>query len=115
MANEIVDWNQKFLIPIQTPVMAGKLRLEVWDEDKVNDEIAGSVSWDLKKLINRPTGIYFWKNIYGAPVDTSVLSTDGFSDIKNAMNRFPAMGTTWKGRILMKIDIKESDNPVFDV
>eukprot|EP00351_Strombidinopsis_sp_SopsisLIS2011_P002218 CAMPEP_0116888210 /NCGR_PEP_ID=MMETSP0463-20121206/23076_1 /TAXON_ID=181622 /ORGANISM="Strombidinopsis sp, Strain SopsisLIS2011" /LENGTH=76 /DNA_ID=CAMNT_0004552435 /DNA_START=624 /DNA_END=854 /DNA_ORIENTATION=- len=76
MNNEIVDWNEKFRIPIQIPVMAGKLVFEVWDEDKVNDEIAGSLSWDLKNLIKRDPGVYFWKNLYGAPVDNSILSTD---------------------------------------
>ena len=67
---------------------------KVFDEDTVCDEIVGSIVLHAKNIIGPKNGLYFWKNVYGAPVDI------GGSHAK-AMNENPEMGSFWKGRILM--------------
>lgn len=50
-------------------------------------------------------GRFFWKNIYGAPLDTS-------GDTANSMNENPELGSLWKGRILMQIIAEKTEKPV---
>jgi Ca2+-dependent lipid-binding protein len=38
-------------LPIQWPLASDRLVLKVYDEDKVNDEIVGSMNFSLKKMI----------------------------------------------------------------
>ena len=52
--NDEATWNETFFIPVRVPVMAGKLVLGVWDYDTVNDEQAGSLIFDFKKLLEMP-------------------------------------------------------------
>jgi hypothetical protein len=92
-----VYWNQEFLLPCQLPIMASKLKMKLWDEDKLADEIVGSFSFNLKEMIqmiqeNKLS--YFWKNIYGSPLNVS-------GETKKAMNENPEIASTWKGRLLM--------------
>ena len=48
--------------------------------------------------------MFFWKNIYGAPLDKSGENT-------NLMNSNPDLGSTWKGRILMQVVAEKTDKP----
>ena len=50
-------------------------------------------------------GRFFWKNVYGAPVDTSGATA-------NTMNENPEIGSLWKGRVLMQIIAEKTDKPV---
>ena len=74
--------------------MASKLKMKLWDEDKLADEIVGSFSFNLKSMIADQNGMYFWKNIYGSPLDV-------MGDTKKAMNENPDIASTWKGRMLI--------------
>ena len=47
--------------------MTGKLVLDVMDLDNLKDEQAGALIFDLKDLLKRESGSFFWANIYGAP------------------------------------------------
>ena len=94
MKNEIVIWNQEFLIPCQLPIMSSRLVMKLYDEDKLKDEIVGSMIFNLKEIIGDMNGLFFWKNIYGSPLDVSGENT-------NTMNANPDLASTWKGRVLM--------------
>lgn len=50
-----------------------RLVLKVFDEDKVNDEIVGSMYFSLKRIITeaRDEGILIWRNLYGSPLGCS--------------------------------------------
>jgi hypothetical protein len=75
--------------------MQGKLIMKLFDEDKIGkDEIVGSIIFNMKECIEKRNGLFFWKNIYGAPLDKSGENTD-------KMNANPELASTWKGRILM--------------
>lgn len=85
--------------------MGGKLNFKVFDEDALIDEIVGSFTINSKDIINELNGRYFWKNIYGSPLDCSGKHTD-------RMNENPEIGSLWKGRILMQVYAERTDKPV---
>jgi len=82
------------------------LVLKVYDEDKVSDEIVGSMNFSLKKLITESTGegVLKWHNLYGSPLGCSGENT-------NKMNEFPEIASTWKGRILIHVQAYDTKNP----
>lgn len=47
-----IDWNQQFLIPMQVPLMGGRLVFKVMDEDTVCDEVVGSIVLNAKDFID---------------------------------------------------------------
>ena len=68
--NDVCAIEQEFWLPIQWPLASDRLMLQLYDEDKVVDEIVGSMYFSLKKLIAEggvPGGKFFWHNMYGAP------------------------------------------------
>lgn len=52
---------------------------------------------------------FTWKNIYGSPLNLSN------SVAKVEANNNPELGSMWKGRILMQIEVKETEKPVAKV
>lgn len=84
--------------------MSSRVVMKLFDEDKLKDEIVGSILFSLKDCIGdkvrvvfihvKQNGTFFWKNIYGSPLGCS-------GDNTNKMNENPELGSTWKGRILM--------------
>jgi hypothetical protein len=101
---------QEFWLPIQWPLASDRLVLKVYDEDKVNDEIVGSMNFSLKKMITEsgPEGQLLWHNLYGSPLGCSGENT-------NRMNEYPEVASTWKGRILMHIESFDTKNPEMKV
>jgi len=47
---------------------------------------------------------YFWKNIYGSPLNVS-------GETKKAMNENPDIASTWKGRLLMQVTATKTEAP----
>jgi hypothetical protein len=89
--------------------------LKVFDEDKLKDEIVGSMNFSLKKLITEsagaqgdlignPDGVLKWHNLYGSPLGCSGGNTD-------QMNEYPEVASTWKGRILIHVSSFDTKNP----
>lgn len=84
--------------------MSGKLVMKLFDEDKINDEIVGSLLFNLKEYMNQKNGLYFWKNLYGAHLGYSGENT-------NLMNSNPDVASNWKGRVLMQVTAETTDKP----
>lgn len=84
--------------------MSSRIVMKLYDEDKISDEIVGSMLFNLKEIIGKKNGMYFWKNIYGAPLGR-------MGDNVKAMNANPELGSTWKGRILMQVEAIKTDKP----
>lgn len=104
MKNERVNWFYEFLIPQKMPIMGGKIVMSLWDEDKVNDEIIGSIFFNAKEVCGPKNGIFFWKNVYGAP--------KGFmGDNVDMMMSNPDQASAWKGRILMQCVAEKTEKP----
>lgn len=99
---------QKFLIPVQTPVLNDRLVIEAWDYNSVSsDSHIGSILLSVKQLValgSQPGGFFIWKNLYGAPQDNTGKAAD-------AMNENPDIASDWKGQILMHISAEENDKP----
>jgi hypothetical protein len=93
-------------MPAQVPIMASKVILKLWDYDKLSDEVVGSLQFDIKNIIGPKNGKYFWKNIYGGPLNYS-------GSIFNDMNSNPAVASAWKGRILMQVVAEKTEKPQF--
>ena len=60
----------------------------------MSDDVVGAFDLQSADIIGKKNGQYFWKNIYGAPLDTSGKAAE-------AMNENPDIASLWKGRILM--------------
>jgi len=102
----MIHWNEEFLIPAQVPVMGGRLLFSVWDDDLSGDEIVGSFTLNSKDIIENKKPTFFWKNLYGAPLD-------GSGEHAKNMNENPDAASFWKGRILMQVTAYKCDKPVF--
>jgi hypothetical protein len=87
-----------------------RLVLKIYDEDKISDEIVGSMNFSLKQIVNDsgPDGLLIWKNLYGSPMGCSGQNTA-------MMNENPEMASFWKGRILMHISSFDVKNPEMKV
>ena len=79
--------------------------MKIMDKDLVKDEVVGSLLFNLKDCIEKMNGNFFWKNVYGAPLDKTGANTD-------LMNSNPEAASTWKGRILMQVVAEKTDKPV---
>lgn len=79
--------------------------MKLFDEDKLADEIVGSLLFNLKDCIGSKNGTYFWKNVYGSPLGCS-------GDNTNTMNANPDLGSTWKGRILISVTAEKTEKPI---
>lgn len=93
------------------PVMNGRIALELYDYDTINDELAASMIFDVKELLSKDSegkyinqNKFFWKNVYGAHEVGGLLS-GGDSDYKKQMNTNPDIGSCFKGRILMSVEV----------
>ena len=97
----------EFWLPIQWPLASDRLVLQLYDEDKVTDEIVGSMFFSLKNLIREGEvsgGRYFWQNLYGSHVGYT-------GSVSDAMNDNPELGSCWKGRVLMHIEASDAKHP----
>ena len=104
-----IHWNQEFFVPVQLPIIGGNLNFTIFDENTAKrDEIVGSFSLSSKRIIDVINGKYFWKNLYGSPLDCSGKHTD-------RMNENPLIASLWKGRILMQVSAEKTDTPVLKV
>ena len=63
---------------------------------------------DYEVATETKNGRFFWKNVYGAPMDKSNTAAEN-------MNENPEMGSLWKGRILMQIFAVKTEKPVYKV
>ena len=45
------DWNQEIWLPAQIPIIQGRIVMKVMDEDDIQDEVVGSLLFDLKDII----------------------------------------------------------------
>ena len=109
MKNETVFWYEEFLLPVQMPIMTSRLVMKLYDEDKLGDDIVGTMVFNIKDYINEkaegPTSKFFWKNIYGSPLGVSGKNTD-------LMNTNPELASHWKGRILMQAVAEKTEKPL---
>lgn len=85
--------------------MSGRVTMQLFDKDAIKDEIVGSILFNLKECMEEANnGKYFWRNVYGAPINYRGQITD-------LMNSNPEAASTWKGRILVQILADKTEKP----
>ena len=53
MDNEVVIWNQEFLIPIELPLKNDKLVVSLWDSDYTYDSLAATIDISYDDLLRK--------------------------------------------------------------
>lgn len=104
MKGNVIIWNEAISIPLMLPLTSDKMVFVMYDEDTVGNDIVGSFEISANQIIDG-----LWKKpryiaIYGAPVNCSGENT-------NLMNENPEIGSNWKGRVLIQIESKETEEP----
>ena len=109
--NEVATWNQVINIPIQVPYVSQRIVMLVKDYDTfISDDNIGSYEIDINDITGKVNKYkdFRYINIYGA-------SRNIKNKIANLMNTNAEIGSSWNGRILLKIDFKNTDTPVTNV
>lgn len=101
----VVVWNEAIKLGITIPSVGKKIDFQLRDEDLIGINKLGSFSLTYKDILDGKYSDYTYVNVYGA-------SGNKKNEYYEEMNTNPSLGSMWKGRILIKIDIKESDMPV---
>ena len=102
-----VNWYEEIYIPVLMPNVSSKLIIDLMDEDPLRPDNAGSLIFDFKKIEKNEYANFFWSNLYGAPIGYK-------NNHAQIMNRVPEAASAWHGRILLKIEFKETKKAVLD-
>ena len=109
--NDVAVWNQIINIPVQYPYVSQKIVMLVKDYDQtINDDDIGSYEININDITGEVNKYkdFRYIDIYGA-------SRNKKTKINNLMNTNAEIGSAWNGRILLKIDYKETDTPITSV
>lgn len=104
-----VYWAQEIWIPVQAPLVSGRIVMTVHDHDvgRVDDDI-GAISFDIAKILQASEESdefpWYWNDVYGSALGVSGKNT-------NIMNRMPEKASHWKGRILMQVGVEKTERP----
>ena len=106
MEKDIIDWNEIIQIPIPKPIISQKVFFYVKDKNK---NIIGSFIINVNDIEKEKYSELSCINIYGtlAPADNSKAGI--------RMNQNPEICSRWKGRVYLKINIKDCDYPISGV
>lgn len=109
-----VLWLEEMLIPAQIPIVSKRIVFRIYDKDNTGDELIGTVAFDIEQIIQKHEDGedlelgYEWADIYGAdPGKSGKHST--------AMRKNPEYASQWLGRILMQVEVAETENPELTV
>ena len=109
--NDVCLWNDIVDIPVSVPTVSQKIVLTVKDYDAgSSDDLIGSIELNVNDIIgpvNKFEDFRFF-DIYGSPLNKD-------TKFCNLMNTNAEIGSSWKGRILMKITVSEVDTPCASV
>jgi hypothetical protein len=109
--NDVAVWNQIINIPIQYPYVSQKIVMLIKDYDlTISDDNIGSYEIDINDITGEVNKYkeFRYIDIYGS-------SRNKKNKIDNLMNTNAEIGSSWNGRILLKIDFEETDTPITSV
>ncbi|XP_021379810.1 otoferlin-like isoform X8 [Mizuhopecten yessoensis] len=103
-------WNEQLVFTEMFPPLCRRMKVQLRDSDKVNDDIIGTFFIDISKISNEgdkgflPTFGPCWINLYGSIRDYSLL------DENTHLNDGLGEGVSYRGRMLisLKTDIIDS-------
>ena len=103
-------FSEKLLLPAIFPTIVESLMLKFKDHDSLgSNDYIGCHSFKLDKIVRGDYAQPKWQYFYGARPDAEQ------EQFREQMNQIPEIASTFKGALLMSIQIKESPNPVFAV
>jgi hypothetical protein len=108
--NNIAHWNQIINLPVQMPLVNQKIVCLVKDYDSIgNNDNIGSYEININDVIGPINKYekYNYIDIYGS-------SKNKKNKICDLMNTNAEIGSSWNGRILLKILYKDSDTPIIN-
>ena len=106
MEKETIDWNEIIQIPVPQPTISQKVIFYVKDKKK---NIIGSFIIDISDIEEGKYNELSCINIYGT-LKAADNSKEGIR-----MNQSPEVCSRWKGRVYLKINLKDCEYPITGV
>ena len=106
MVEETIDWNEIIQIPVPQPTVSKKIIFYVKDK---RNYIIGSFIVDLDDIEDKKYEELSCIDIYGT------LKAADDSEAGKRMNQSPEVCSRWKGRIYLKMNLKDCEYPVAGV
>ena len=106
MVEETIDWNEIIQIPVPQPTVSKKIIFYVKDK---RNYIIGSFIVDLDDIEDKKYEELSCIDIYGT------LKAADNSEAGKRMNQSPEVCSRWKGRIYLKMNLKDCEYPVAGV
>lgn len=110
-ADDEVVWMQEMLFPIEIPIKAPIIQIQIWDEDIGRDELCCSLDIPIEEILSyekkegeETKAMLKWINLYGGPNDHSNAT-------QQWMNKNPDKGSEWKGRIMVEYYAEDAKYP----
>jgi hypothetical protein len=85
--------------------MNSSIKIEIWDDDVMNDQRVGTHYLNFKQIMNKTTGPR-WANLYGPPL---ILDSD--NEYTDLMTKFGDKGSTYRGRFFYSVTTCDDENP----
>lgn len=108
------EWNEKLHLPVMLPSMCDRLKLQIYDSDLGfvlnEDDLIGTHLLSMSAISRSgergfpPTFGPAYVNIYGAPREFSLLT----SDHNEALNMGVGEGCAYRGRLLLEINSQDA-------
>jgi hypothetical protein len=106
-ASQNPTFEQEIWLPVMLPTLAKTIKVELWDYDMASyNDLVGTAYFSFGNAPEGKPPEARWVNFYGAPVSVE------YGEAKNDMNRYPAMASHYRGRMLYtmrKVKARDSD------
>ena len=106
MEKEAIDWNEIIQIPVPQPTISQKVLFYVKDKNK---NIIGSFIINIQDIEDQKYEELSCINVYGT------LKAADNSKAGIRMNQNPEICSRWKGRVYLKINLKDCEYPIAGV
>ena len=113
--DELVEWDQEMLLPLEVPLSKEMLTFSLYDYDfGTRDELVASMKFSLKEILKTdsskcgPGDVNYttrWVNLFGCNPDYAGRKAAG------PQNENPDEATTFKGRVLVEYWVTECKHP----
>lgn len=108
MKSNTLIWNQKLLISLVEPCVSNKIFFSVLDYDISSDDLIGVFDVHIEDIRAGKYSKPVYINMYGG-------NTEGKEELVELMNNNPKAGSAWKGKILLSMQIADTEVPRFEV
>jgi len=118
MEDNLVEWNQEILIPLELPAANDSLCFNLYDYDATaRDDLVASMKFSIKEILKIDSSMkepgemdykMQWINLFGCNPDCTGSEAD-------AQNNNPDLSTTFKGRVLVEYGVIDDQHPAMKI